>query len=85
MAKFMWSFVNEALGWDGYPKSMEDLLYEWLPRKFGVSFQVDLFCFAGLAWALWNTRNRICIRKDFPNKLLDIVHLGLSYLQKWKL
>jgi predicted 3-demethylubiquinone-9 3-methyltransferase (glyoxalase superfamily) len=52
MAKFMWSFVNEALGWDGYPKSMEDLLCEWLPRKFGVSFQVDLFCFAGLAWAL---------------------------------
>jgi hypothetical protein len=39
LAEFVWEFVKEALGWDGYPRSMRELLSDWLPAKFGVSYQ----------------------------------------------
>jgi hypothetical protein len=38
---------------------MNELTAEWLPRKFRVNFQIGLSFFAGLAWAIWNTRNKI--------------------------
>jgi hypothetical protein len=53
--------------------------------KFIVSYQIGLSCFAGLAWAIWITRNRMCLQKKFPEKPTDVVHLALSFLQKWKL
>jgi hypothetical protein len=41
-------FPGEALGWNGQPKSVNDLLTEWLPQGFGVSFEIGLTCFAGV-------------------------------------
>jgi hypothetical protein len=40
---------------------MQDLLEQWLPKKFGTSYQTGLSCFAGLTWMIWNTRNKMCI------------------------
>jgi hypothetical protein len=34
---------------------------------------------------IWTIRNMICIEKSFPEKLVDTVYLGLSFIQKWKL
>jgi hypothetical protein len=84
MAEFMWAFVREALGWNGYPRSMRELLSDWLPVKFGTSFQTGFTCFAGLAWALWTTRNKISIQKMFPEKSIIVVYNALSYIQKWR-
>jgi hypothetical protein len=56
LAEFMWAFCSEALDWDGYPKSFTERITEWLPGKFGVSFQTGLSCFARMAWAIWKTR-----------------------------
>jgi hypothetical protein len=77
--------VGEALGWEGYPWSMQELTTTWLRGKFGVSFQTGLACFAALAWAIWLARNNMCIRRKFLNSTCDIVHHGLSYAQKWRL
>jgi hypothetical protein len=63
LAKFAWAVVGEALGWEGYPRSMQELITSWLPRRFRVSFQIGLACFAALAWAIWLARNNMCIRK----------------------
>jgi hypothetical protein len=52
LAVFLWVFVSEALGWQGYPRSMEDLLSNWLNGKFRVSYQLGLSCFTGLAWTI---------------------------------
>jgi hypothetical protein len=49
LAEFVWSFVGEALGWTGYPRDMNDLLSKWLPKDFGVNYQLGLACFAGLS------------------------------------
>jgi hypothetical protein len=51
----------------------------------GVDYQTGLYCFVGLAWALWTTRNKIYIQKIFPDKPLETVHLALSLVQKWKI
>jgi hypothetical protein len=65
---FIWqAFMKEALGCDGYPRSMRELL---LPAKFGVSYQSGLTCFARIAWALWN---RICIQRRFLEKPSSLV------------
>jgi hypothetical protein len=79
LAAFMWTFVSEALGWRDHPKLMNELIQEWLPHKFGVSYQTSISCFAGLTWAIWKTRNKMVIQKTFPETSLDIVYLGLSF------
>jgi hypothetical protein len=84
LAKFIWVFVKQALGWADYPRDMEDLMTTWLPGKFKVSYQTGLSCFAGIEWAIWNTRNKITIQKQFPAKAVDAVHLAMSFLQKWR-
>jgi hypothetical protein len=51
----------------------------------GVSHQLGLACFVGYAWAMWNTRNKMCIQKVFPSKPVDIIYCGMSFVQKWSL
>jgi hypothetical protein len=81
----VWAIFSEALGWRGQPRNLADLLNNWLTGKFGVNYRTSLSCFAGLAWALWMTRNKICIQNFFPNKALDTVFLEFSFRQKWTL
>jgi hypothetical protein len=76
LAKFVWSFVSEALRWKCFPRDMNELLTIWLHREFGVSYHICLVCFAGLGWALWTTRNKMCIEGRFPYKPLDTVYLA---------
>jgi hypothetical protein len=80
MAEFFWAFVSESLGWTDYPWYMNELITEWLPQKFGVNYQIGLSCFAGLAWAMWNTRNKICIKHSIPERPIDTIFLGVSFL-----
>jgi hypothetical protein len=85
LAKFLWAFVSSALGWNDYPRDLNDLLAEWLPQKFRTSYQMGLSGFAGLAWSLWITRNKLCFHNTLPGRSIDIVYLTLSNLQKWKI
>jgi hypothetical protein len=32
---------------------------------------------------LWTIKNMIRIQMIFPEKLLDVIHLGVSFVQKW--
>jgi hypothetical protein len=66
-------------------KSMRELLSKWLPSRFGASYQMGLTCFAGLAWPLWTTRNKTSIQKTFPENTLNVIHVALSHVQKWRL
>jgi hypothetical protein len=83
LSRFIWTFMSEALAWDDFPRSMEELMGEWLPGKFRVDFQLCLTCFAGLAWAMWNNCNKMCINKCFPSAPMNLIHLGMSFLQRW--
>jgi hypothetical protein len=82
MAVFVWAFLREALGWNGQPISCNNLTSAWLKGGFRVSQQLGLTCFAGFAWAMWITRNKMCMQKTFPGKPTDIIYIGLSFIQK---
>jgi hypothetical protein len=73
------------LGWNGYLRSLNELLSIWFPTRFGVGYRTGLVCFARVAWAIWNTRNKFCIRRIFPNKPIDVVLFGVSFIQKWRM
>jgi hypothetical protein len=83
LAKFVWSFMGEMLGWSGFPGSMEDLVLNWLPGGFKVSYQMMLTCFAGVACVIWLTRNKMCMSRIFLNNPIEIIYLCLSFVQKW--
>jgi hypothetical protein len=84
LASFVWALASEALRWQGCLGSLEDLMCNWISKKFGVGRQLGLACFSSIAWAIWNIRNRMCIHHAFPNNSFDIVYLALSFIQKWR-
>jgi hypothetical protein len=45
---------------------------------------MGLTCFAGLGWAAWLTRNKICMQKSFPAKPIEVIYNALSFVQKWQ-
>jgi type III secretory pathway component EscR len=85
MAQFVWVLLSEALGWTRRPTSINNLTNVWLTGGLKVSFQIGLTCFARFAWAIWLTRNKMCISQIFPNKPINIIHLGVSFVQSWKI
>jgi hypothetical protein len=36
LASFVWALASEALRWQGCPGSLEDLMCNWISKKFGV-------------------------------------------------
>jgi hypothetical protein len=67
---------------------MNELIQEWLPRKLGISYQTGiLFCMfsLGIVEDSEQDGSPMAIKKTFPENSLDIVYLGMSFLQKWKL
>jgi hypothetical protein len=64
---------------------MDDLTANWLTGGFNVSYQMGLACFAGVAWAIWLTRNKMCMSHIFPNNCIDAIYTCLSFMQKWRI
>jgi hypothetical protein len=44
-----------------------------------------LFFFAGFAWALWITRNKMTIEKTFIKSPSDVIYMAISLLQRWSM
>jgi len=42
-----------------------------------------IFLFAGFAWALWTTRNKMAIEKSFIKTPTDVIYVAVSLLQRW--
>ena len=79
LARFTWSCLKEALGWDRIPNSWWDFLEVWLPTG-ATDYQLKLFIFPFLFWGLWTTRNKSSIEGVFPTT--EPLFKTLSYLQK---
>lgn len=72
MAKFVWVFFKEALGWDRIPKDMADFMTTWIPL-YCQGFHLKLLHFAVVAWALWTNMNKIAIEHKFPASPADVL------------
>ena len=83
LARFAWCIIKDCYGWDCIPASVSDFFEVWVPRNLKLPHKMGLFFFAGLAWSIWNIRNKMTIEKKFPNPT-DVLFSGIAFLQKWK-
>jgi hypothetical protein len=58
-----------------------DGLYYWLQDKGHLPLRLIMFTFAGFAWALWTTRNKMAIEKMFPKAPTDVIYVFSFFLR----
>jgi len=64
---------------------MADSLGVWLPLRCK-DYDLKLFHFSMVAWALWTNRNKMMIEKIFPTSPIDVLYKSdLFFLQKWRI
>jgi len=64
---------------------MMEFTSTWLLGKGPLPRRLTLCVFAGFAWAVWTTRNKMAIEKFFPKPPTDVIYLALSFMQKWSI
>ena len=82
MARFVWASFKEALGWDRVPTSLTDIFDHWIPLGCK-DYELKLFTFVIIAWALWVSRNKIRIQKCFPDSPISILYKTKFFMQRW--
>ena len=82
LARFVWACVSEVFG-GAMPSSWGELQGGKLTGIFKTNMRLSLFLFAGIAWSIWRTRNKMTIEKTFPNNSIDVVYSAISFMQKW--
>jgi len=81
-AHFVWACLSEVFG-GTIPCSWDELHGGKLTSMFKTNMRLSLFLFAGIAWSIWRTRNKMAIEKIFSQNPIDVVYLGISFVQKW--
>ena len=57
------------------PRSLQEFSENWLHGKGPLPSRLVMFVFAGFAWTLWVTRNKMAIEKVFPKVPSDVCML----------
>jgi hypothetical protein len=81
-ARFLWSFVSEALGPEWQALDLGEFL-EAQANHTGRRRRLFWFVFAALSWTLWNIRNKMVIERIFLRRASDSVFMFLAFLQQW--
>jgi hypothetical protein len=63
LAKLVWCIIGEVFQLNDYPTSLMGFSSVWLQAKGPLPARLLIFLFAGFAWALWTTRNKMAIEK----------------------
>lgn len=75
--RFVWCRIRDALGWEGFPTSVSDLMGRWIQNTTHTHKSLDLFFLAGFMWAIWRARNKMTIEKKFPNNPTKVLRTEL--------
>jgi hypothetical protein len=81
-ARFLWSFVSEALGPEWQAPDLGEFL-ETQANLTGRRRRLFWVVFAALSWTLWNIRNKMVIERIFLRRAANSVFMFLSFLQQW--
>ena len=76
--------LEMLFGWQDFPTSKHNFLYDWMPRTLGVPRRLVLFFFAGLTWAIWKNRNKMAIQKVFSSNPDVVLYNTITFLQMWR-
>lgn len=82
LSSFAWGILQEIFGLSSCPRSLEELSTSWLQGRGPLPKRLTLFIFAGFAWALWITRNKMAIEKSFVKSPSDLIYMSISFLQR---
>jgi hypothetical protein len=85
LARMVWGVIKEIFHLDWCPSSLNDFSCIWLQGKGPLPSRLLMFLFAGFAWSLWTTRNKLAIEKSFPKAPTDVLYAAISFMQKWSL
>jgi hypothetical protein len=83
-SQYLWCCIRDAFGWNDFPTSKHNFLYDWMPRRLGVSRRLVLFFFAALTWAIWKNRNKMAIQTVFPSNPDVVLYNTITFLQMWR-
>jgi len=82
-AQYIWSCIRDAFNLQDFPTSIQDVISQWMPRRFGIPKKLCFTFFAGVAWAIWKNRNKMAIEKLFPNTPDAVIHTAINFVQTW--
>ena len=81
-ARFLWSFVHEALGPEWQALDLGEFL-EVNANRTGRRRRLFWLVFAAMTWTLWTIRNKMVIERVFLRRASDSVYKFLAFLQQW--
>ena len=81
-ARFLWSFIAEALGPEWQALDLAELL-EVQANHTGRRRSLFWLVFTAMTWTLWTIRNKMVIEHVFPQRTADSVFKFLTFLQEW--
>jgi len=85
LARLVWGVLQDIFELDFLPRSIEDMSMTWLHGTGPLPKRLMMFFFAGFAWALWITRNKMAIEKTFVKMPTDVIYVAISFLQRWSI
>jgi hypothetical protein len=83
-SQFLWCCIRDAFGWEDFPVSKHDFVYDWVPRRLRVPRRLALFFFAGFTWEMWKNRNKMAIEKKIPSNPDVVLYNTINSLQMWR-
>ena len=81
-ARFLWSFVSEALGPEWLALDLEEFLEAQANRTCKGRCLLWLV-FVVMTWTLWTIRNKMVIDRVFLRCASDSIFKFLAFLQQW--
>jgi hypothetical protein len=81
-ARFLWSFVAEALGPEWQALDLGEFL-EVHANRPGKRRRLFWLVFASMTWTLWTTRNKMVIERIFLRRASDSIFKFLAIMQQW--
>jgi hypothetical protein len=78
MAKYVWSMVAMVVGADCRPTTFEQF-WVWVKKIMPMAGKYHMVGLAGICWALWRTRNNVCIEDKKVRSPIDIASSFISF------
>lgn len=78
----IWSMLRDIFSFKNFPSLLQDFAITWLQGKGPFPSRLTLLFYAGFAWSLWTTRNKMTIEKCLHKTPIDVLYIVISLMQR---